>query len=278
MQEWYPVDTYTPTSRIQRIQNQPVNYTKTMFPFMVNRRSGNPWGVPDAFAAYPWAYAYNEYLKDGSRILKSLSMFAWQLKSRTKTGATTAAATIATTKQAGSTAVLGADMELSALPRVSSSVDLGNGKPLAAMVAAALEVSVVALMSDPGTSGAYGVAQTLDVPTTKAMQARQRLWELYLERVMRFFGQRDTEVKWPKMETESSYRMVQSLALAYEAGAIWQDEFRNAVMDELDVNSMHMSAPNSGDSPAAVPSQGNSGAVGSMQDNSNDLRDMDNQP
>ena len=278
LQEWYPVDTYTVTARIPKIQGQPVNYTKTMFPFMVNKRSGNPWGVPDAFAAYPWAYAYNEYLKDGSRILKSLSMFAWQLKSRTKTGATNAAATIATTKQAGSTAVLGADMELSALPRVSNSVDLSNGKPLAAMVAAALEVSVVALMSDPGTSGAYGVAQTLDVPTTKAMQARQRLWELYLERIMRFFGQRDTEVKWPKMETESSYRMVQSLALAYEAGAIWQDEFRSAVLDELDVHSMHMSAPNSTEPEQqdnAVPGQGNSGAVGSMQDNSNDLRDMD---
>ena len=275
IQEWYPVDTYTPTIRVPRIQNQNVNYNKTLFPFMVNRRSGNPWGVPDAFAAYPWAYAYNEYLKDGSRILKSLSMFAWQLKSRTKTGATTAAATIATTKSAGSTAVLGADMELSALPRVSNSVDLSNGKPLAAMVAAALEVSVVALMSDPGTSGAYGVAQTLDVPTTKAMQARQRLWELYLERVMRFFGQKDTEVKWPKMETESSYRMVQSLALAYEAGAIWQDEFRAAVMDELDVHSMHMNAPSQADSEGNVPSQGNSGAVGSMQDNSNDLRDSD---
>lgn len=277
--EWYPVDTYVPTSRVAQIQNQPVNYSKTIFPFMVNKRAGNVWGVPDCFAAYPWAYAYNEYLKDGSRILKSLSMFAWQLKSKTKTGATTAAATIATTKQAGSTAVLGADMELSALPRTSNSVDLGNGKPLAAMVAAALEVSVVALMSDPGTSGAYGVAQTLDVPTTKAMQARQRLWELYLERVMRYFGQKETEVKWPKMETESSYRMVQSLALAYESGAIWQDEFRGAVMDELDVNSMHqvppgdMSADNAGSN---VPSQGNSGSVGSMQDNSNDLRDIDN--
>jgi hypothetical protein len=116
------------------------------------------------------------------------------------------------------------------------------------------------------------------VPTTKAMQARQRLWELYLERVMRFFGQRETAIKWPKMETESSYRMVQSLALAYESGAIWQDEFRDAVMDELDVHSLHLSAPQgeSDNTPdAAVPSQGNSGAVGSMQDNSNDLRDMD---
>jgi 23S rRNA maturation mini-RNase III len=81
------------------------------------------------------------------------------------------------------------------------------------------------------------------------------------------------------METESSFRMVQSLALAYEAGAIWQDEMRAAVMDELDVPSLHSTVPGSDSNDSqgsAVPSQGNSGSVGSMQDNSNDLRDLNN--
>ncbi len=277
--EWYPVDTYTNTARVGLIQKQPVNYAKTIFPFVVNKRSGAVWGVPDSFSAYPWAHAYNEYLKDGSRILKALSMFAWQLKSKSKTGAQAAAATIATPSSSGSTAIMGADMELSALPRTSNSVDLGNGKPLAAMVASALEVSVIALMSDPGTSGAYGVAQTLDVPTTKAMQARQKLWENYLKRVLLFFGEKNAEIKWPKMETESSFRQLQSLALAKESNAIWPDEFRNAVLDELDVVSLHDGPPEEAtqdsSSDSAVPSQGNSGAVGSMQDNSNELRDMD---
>ena len=276
--EWYPVDTYTGARSTRIIQGQPVNYAKTMFPFMVNKRAGNVWGVPDSFSAYPWAYAYNEYLKDGSRILKSLSMFAWQLKSKSKTGATSAAATIATPSTAGSTAILGADMELSALPRTSNSVDLGNGKPLAAMVASALEVSVIALLSDPGTSGAYGVAQTLDMPTTKAMQSRQKLWENYLKRVLLFFGERRAEIKWPKMENESSYRQLQSLALARESNAIWPDEYRNAVLDELDVTAIRQQVPqdSSDSSNTSVPSQGNSGSVGSMQDNSNELRDMDN--
>lgn len=276
--EWYPVDTYTNATRVSTIQKQPVNYSKTIFPFVVNKRSGAVWGVPDAFAAYPWAHAYNEYLKDGSRILKALSMFAWQLKSKTKTGAAAAAATIATPSSSGSTAIMGADMELSALPRTSNSVDLGNGKPLAAMVASALEVSVIALMSDPGTSGAYGVAQTLDVPTTKAMQARQKLWENYLKRVLVFFGDKKASIKWPKMESESSFRQLQSLALAKEANAIWPDEFRNAVLDELDVVALRSTVPGeeqADNAGSVVPSQGNSGAVGSMQDNSNELRDMD---
>jgi hypothetical protein len=277
--EWYPVDTYETTQRVSVIQKQPVNYNKTMFPFTVNRRTGSVWGVPDAFAAYPWAYAYNDYLKDGARILKALSMFAWALKSKSKSGTQAAAASIATPSSAGSTAILGADMELASLPRTGNSVDLGNGRPLAAMVASALEVSVVALMSDPGTSGAYGVAQTLDVPTLKAMQARQKLWELYLARIFRFFGDKKVVVKWPKMESESSFRQLQSLALAKESGAIWMDEFRASVLDELDIIALHDSAPEdmmdmSNGNGSAIPSQGNSGAVGSMQDNSNEMRDM----
>lgn len=279
MHEWYPVDTYTPQTRLRTIQGQNVNTLKTMFPFVVNKHAGAVWGTPDCFAGYPWAHAYNEYLKDGSRILKALSMFAWQLKSKSRTGATAAAATIATPSTAGSTAIMGADMELSALPRTSNSVDLGNGKPLAAMVASALEVSVVSLLSDPGTSGAYGVAQTLDMPTTKAMQARQKLWEGYLLRVLAFFGEKRAVIKWPKMENESSYRQIQSLALAKESNAIWADEYRNAVLDELDVVALRAEAPDdntaSADSSNILPSQGNSGAVGSMQDNSNDLRSMD---
>jgi hypothetical protein len=278
MHVWYPVDSYENPMLVRSIQGQPVDFSKTMFPFIVNKRVGSVWGVPDSLSAFPWANAYNEYLKDGSRILKALSMFAWQLKTKTKAGGQAAAATIATPSQAGSMAIMGADMELSALPRTSNSVDLGNGKPLAAMVASALELSVVALLSDPGSSGAYGVAVTLDVPTTKAMQARQKLWELYLLRVLKFFGERKATIKWPKMENESSFRQLQSLALAKESNAIWADEYRAAVLDELDVMSMHDSAPEDvaqDSSVSVVPSQGNSGAVGSMQDNSNDLRSMD---
>lgn len=285
---WYPVDTYTGNVNVGAIQGQVVDTSKVMIPFVVNKRVGTVWGVPDAFAAYPWAHAYNEYLKDGSRILKALSMFAWQLKSKSKTGSTAAAASIALPQAAGSMAITGADMELASLPRTSNSVDLGNGRPLAAMVASALEVSVVTLMSDPGTSGAYGVAETLDVPTLKAMQARQQLWESYFKRVFRFFGDKNAQVKWPKMESESSFRKLQSLALAKESQALWPDEFRQAVLDELDVVALHnevydpnmdiQHANDVANNSSVVPSQGNSGAVGSMQNNANDLRNQDNQP
>lgn len=282
MEMWYPVDTYQPRNGryVARIENQKVDVTYRMFTSRVNRRAGRIWGTPDAFPALPWAHAYNEFLKDGSRMLKALSMFAWQLKSKTKNGVTNAAAAIASPNTAGSTAVLGADMELSSMPR-GSSINLNDGRPLGSMVASALEVSVVALLSDPGTSGAYGTAQTLDVPTLKAMEARQQVWTQFYKRVLVFLGSREPQVNWPKIETEPSQRLMQALALARETGAIWDDEYREAVIEALDTPKLHDGPPRDefdSEGGSAIPSQGNSGAVGSTQDNGNDLTDADNEP
>ncbi len=280
---WYPADTYQPVGNFARtIQGEPVDTTKKMFASRVNRRAGRIWGVPDALPAVPWAHAYSEYLKDGSRLLKSLAMFAWSLKTKTRSGQTAAAASIATPSSVGSTAIMGDGMELSSMPR-SSNVDLSTGRPLASMVASALEISVVALLSDPGSSGAYGTAQTLDVPTVKAMESRQETWTLFYRRVMNFIGSREFEINWPKIETEPSQRMMQALALARETNAIWDDEYRAAVIEVLDIPKLHDEGP-TGDELYAdtensmIPSQGNSGGVGSMQDQANDLRDADNNP
>ena len=284
---WYPTDTYTPANGryVARIGDYAVDAKFRMFASRVNRRAGRIWGVPDAMPAVPWAHAYNEFLKDGSRMLKALSMFAWQLKSKTKTGVTNAAAAIATPGASGSTAVLGADMELSSMPRAGS-VDLTDGRPLGSMVASALEVSVVALLSDPGTSGAYGTAQTLDVPTLKAMEARQAIWTNFYRRILLFMGVRDPQVNWAKIESEPSQRLMQALALARETNAIWDDEYRDAVIETLDIPKLHEETPDSQDpyrdtsngTASAVPGQGNSGAVGSMQNNANDLAQADAQP
>lgn len=287
---WYPVDTYEPEGGrfASSIQGYAVDQNFRMFPSVVNRRAGQILGVPDALPAIPWAHAYNEYLKDGSRMLKALSMFAWKLKAGSKTAANNAAATIATPQSAGSTAVMSEGMDMAAMPR-GNSINLTDGRPLGSMVASALEVSVVALLSDPGSSGAYGTAQTLDVPTVKAMESRQHAWTLFYKRVMYFLGAKADalEVNWPKIETEPSQRLTQALALAYETGAIWQDEYREAVIETLDIPRLHDSVPteqnvdSTGDAAnnsSAIPSQGNTGAVGSTQDNANDQRAGDNAP
>jgi hypothetical protein len=118
------------------------------------------------------------------------------------------------------------------------------------------------------------------------------------KRVLKFMGARSVEVKWPKMESEATYRQIQAISLAYEAGALWEDEYRDAILDELDVVPMHKgispfaqdkvnnitattapatTAP-AASSGSATPSKGNTGTVGQMSNSDNSLRSMDNQP
>jgi hypothetical protein len=74
---------------------------------------------------------------------------------------------------------------------------------------------------------------------------------------------------------------MQALALARETNAIWDDEYRAAVIETLDIPKLHATNPpvqGEEQTGSAIPSQGNTGAVGSLQDNANDLRDADNAP
>jgi hypothetical protein len=116
------------------------------------------------------------------------------------------------------------------------------------------------------------------------MEARQHVWTLFYRRVMNFIGAKDVEINWPKIETEPSQRMTQALVLAHEAGALWDDEFREAIVEVLDIKKLHTTGPVAdqgvadSDTASVVPSQGNSGVAGSMQDNTNDTRTQDAAP
>jgi hypothetical protein len=157
------------------------------------------------------------------------------------------------------------------------------------MIASGLEVSVVALLADPGSSGSYGTAQTLDTPTQKAMEVRQRAWSSLMKRVLRYMGApSDIEITWPSIETEPTHRMVQALAMAWESGILQADEYRTAILDILDIVPVEVAPPrgvmmpnnteytqtqtNDGQT-GITPSQGDSGAVGALADGDNELRD-----
>jgi hypothetical protein len=95
------------------------------------------------------------------------------------------------------------------------------------------------------------------------------------------------------MESEATYRRIQAVSLAYEAGGLWEDEYRSAVLDELDVVPLHKGIspaaqsrvaaitspqPSAPANSNATPSNGNSGAVGQLSNGDNSMRDMDARP
>jgi len=273
---WYALD--TTENPVSRIGDYPVDRDFVLIDHRENNDKGI-WGVPDCFPALPWAWSYSEYLKDGSKMLKALSSIAWQVKSKTAKGAASAGSKLLNNRQVASTAVTGTDTELSQMPR-SNAVDLGTGRPLAAMAATAMEVSVDALLA--GSPSTASGAQVLDQSTLNAAYGRQGNWEAFFVRVLNVMGVPNPAVQFNKIIVDPSYRSVQSLGQLWQSGLFAPSVIQAAYAEEAGID-----APGSIPSGVVIPnnlttsvnatnvatSQGNSGAgVGVLTNGNNQAR------
>lgn len=161
----------------------------------VNKPTSGARGIPDSFASIAWSRSYKEFLEQWSVLMKALARFAWQAKTRgdkAKTVAGKIAAAPGTEVRGGNrdgvgaTAVTDPNTTLEAIPKTGATIDADSGRPLAAMVAAALDVPVTMLLGDPGVTGARAVADTLDQPMELAMNLRRALWTQYMTDVLNY--------------------------------------------------------------------------------------------
>jgi hypothetical protein len=290
---WYPLDYVdNPVSRINDI---PVDRNFVIIDTKANDETGSLWGLPDSLPALPWSWAYSEYLKDGSKMLKALSSIAWQVKTKTAKGGANISSKLVSNKEVAATAVTGADIELNAMPR-NNSVDLATGQPLAAMAATAMEVSVDALLAGAGQQGGGG-SQILDQSTINAAYGRQGNWEDFFMRVLRVIGVPDPSVTFNNIIVDPAYRTIQSLSQAWMTGLFDAETMQDAMAEQLGIEAPGnvprgvlvpnntSSFPNTGRTLGAgnpnnvASSQGNSGAgVDDLSDGDNNLRDLQDNP
>lgn len=191
----YPCIDYRPATRPRRLGQIDIAWDTPLLHVEVNRPQGWKRGIPDAYAAIPWARAYKEFLESWAGLMHSLARFAWRLTARGSTRAQ-AQARLAQAPQrdpgtgraldVGATAITPTDATLEAIPKSGATIDAESGRPLAMMVAAALDVPVTMLLSDPGQTGARAVAETLDQPTELAMGQRRDLWAAAYQRTLRY--------------------------------------------------------------------------------------------
>ena len=288
IEAWYPTDFAKQDGLASNIQGIAVDKNVIIFHRKENDETGTVWGIPDCLAAMPWAWAYSEYLKDGSKLLKALSAIAWQVKTKTAKGVANVASKITNNRQVAATVTSGSDVELSAMPR-NNAVDLGTGQPLASMAASAMDVSTDALLSGSGLTGGAG-SQVLDQSTLNAAYGRQGNWENYFTRILKFIGVQNPSVKFNAIIVDPSYRNVQSLSQAWMTGLFNADIMQAAFAEQVGIE-----APGSVPSGVLIPntavaavaptatnvatSQGNSGAgVGDLSNGDNNLRDLANNP
>lgn len=239
---WYPASSYeAPAEGYQSMINKiSVDDTKRMVVDRVNVQAGSNLGIPDSFAAAPWALAYSSYLSDGSKVLAALAEWAWVVKPKKRNPAERAAATVRSERGVGGT--LFTDMDVQSLP-TSNAVDLNTGRPLAAQVASALGISIVLLLADPGQSGAYGTAQTLSDPNRRTMEARRERITAFLEECLQLLGVRDPEIQWPKMSPGSDDEESDIVMKAWGTGLFYEDEIRSPLAKLANITLTHANPP-----------------------------------
>jgi hypothetical protein len=295
---WYATDLYDKKAKGTLEINgttKPVNREWVVIHKAYNRPAGATWGLPDALPAYLWVLAYSAYLKDNAALVKAFSRIAIRISAPTKTGAENAKRVKAGELPAGSTAVTGSGYQIDAMSNTGSGVNFNNGRPLAAMVATSLGVSIVALLSDPGTGGSYGVAETLDPPTLLLAATLQSSEADYYKRLLSLYGANriDTEIKFPTIDKDPAYRVIQALLQAVAQGLFSREEARPLLAMLFDLSGISPDdlpekdgfnkwtdpdAPPAGAFGQASdpsPKQGNKGAAGAATqgDTNNDERD-----
>lgn len=279
---WYPVSRYK-KSQVGRGKRGKINKTikiadkaipvaqdAVIYHHASKRQTGWTYGVPQSLAATVWVVAYAEYLRDNASLVKALQQIAWSITTATKKGNANAAVSMSK-PGVGGTTVMGEGNALSSVGVPSAQVDFNKGQPLAAAVAAALGVPVIALLSSPGaTGGSYGAASTLDDPTLKGMRAEQDSWKVLYKEILADMGSPKAIITFPNISQDATYREAQTLAQGYATGAIFQEEYREAYTELVDVRRTKTGLPkpdafNAGKDPAddsnPTPSQGNTGAV-----------------
>lgn len=255
----------------------PVLENVTAVDLRANRQVGFTYGVPDAVAGLNWTRAYGEVLRYGQIVSESLAKITYKVVQRTQKGAQNVSVKMSS-GGVGQTAVVGEGQDIQLVSQSRQSYDFTHAQPLAAMAAAAWNVSIVDLLASPSSAGSsYGAGNLLTAGMQNAMQAMRLEWTQFYEDVFQACGLSRAEIHWPEMEKPDAYRLAQELTLY--SPALSDEEYRAAVLDRLDIVGDAKTIPpslkarNQAQKQAASPDQGrNSPAGGADSGSLNDQR------
>lgn len=256
----------------------PVAGDMTAVDLRANRQVGWLFGVPDATSGLHWTKAYGEVLRYGSIVSEALAKIVYKVVSKSTTGAKQVGVRMNNAGYGG-TAVIGAGQDISLVSQSRQTYDFTAARPLAAMAAAAWNITVPDLLADSSAAGSsYGSLNALTPGMQNAMMQMRVEWEQLYQDVFNVMGFGVVGIHWPPMNEPDTYRLAQELTLY--APALTDEEYRALVLDRLDIVGDPKKIPPTLKSrtdsakQAASPDQGRSnGTGGASSGDKNDLRD-----
>lgn len=260
---WYPALGYRPSQRDRYRDEVEIRWDHPIKLVRVNRVGDR--GVGDVFAAVPWAAAYKRFLEAWSQLTASLSRFAYQVRTRGDRVADAAAKLARANAEAGQNITTDPNTYLEAVGKSGATIDSESGRPLAAMVAAALDLPVTTLLGDPGVTGARATAESVTDASWPVFDVRQQMWGSVLRDVCSWVidsavispagplrgtiardgdrmyavlpdgDGRTIEVVWPERDDTGTLDRIKAIQLADQMERIPPLTIAKMILDALDV-------------------------------------------
>lgn len=213
----------------------PVDQDSTIIDFRVNRQPGFVLGIPDGLRGIHWSQAYTEHIRHGQVVTEGLSRIIFKVTGhKSKAGALNTGVKLGNSGVHGGTATVGENMDLEAVKTAGNAYAFEKLRPIAALAAAAWNVSNADLLNDSAAAGAsYGALSGLVAGNRNAMTLMQKQWANVYQDVFELFGFNRPEIHWEPIEAPDPYRSAQALTLL--APTLHDTEYRKGSLDILDM-------------------------------------------
>jgi hypothetical protein len=239
MVRWYFVDTYKHLEQdiitVDK-EREKVERGYTAFDMHANSVEGWAFGIPDALAAHVWAEIAKGLYMDGVDVSEAMASIAYKATAGTAKSGQAAAGGFASPQAAASTAIVGSAGDLVAMNSAKSGYTFSTIREVVALIASALDVSVIHLTANPGDAGSsYGASQTLDLPTRLAMITRRQEHADLDKRVLRWMAgsaEAASKIKayFPRLvDPAEQYREMQMATLPWLQGVLEPETFQEIV-------------------------------------------------
>lgn len=226
--EWYYTDIFDERRQSWITydgKREKANLTATMVDVAFNRQTGWAYGVPDSLPALAWSKLYKEFLVNGYVMSRALAQIAFKATAATNAARDAAAVDIAKPGQGGGTATMTQGTDLLPLATAGKGYDFDSGRPLAAMIAASLGLSIGTLLGD-----AEKESESFDRVTNAMAVMRRQTWAGFWQRIMRLLGvQQQVGVAWHDIREEQLQRVIQSWVLANSTGLFAPDPMQEGI-------------------------------------------------
>jgi len=234
---WYYTARFEGTRQKSFTKNRetvPVAENSTIVDLRVNRQVGHVLGIPDGLAGLAWSEAYGQIMQYGQVVNESLAKILFKVTNKTKQGVQSTGVKVSSFNDHGGTASMVEGQDLTAVSTAGRGYDFSQARPVAAMAAAAWNVSNMDLLNDSSAAGSsYGSAQALVGGNRNAMLLMQKEWADFYKDIFDAMGYDRPSIVFEPFDAPDQYRAMQALRLA--ATELQPVERRRAALDIMDI-------------------------------------------